>query len=115
MPVVGSADDHGVDVRARQHFAIIARREYLVSPAFFGSRQPALINVRGGYDLDAMLSKRGDCVFRSHSARADQRNLYAVVGRLGLGSAPRVGSRHAGAPVFNHENYVWLGTYGSYS
>ena len=83
VPVVGGADDHGVDVRAREHFAVVAAGEYLISPALFRARQPAFVDVRGGYDLDAILGERGDGVFGAHAARADQRNLDPVVRRLG--------------------------------
>ena len=87
MPVVGRGDHHGVDIRARQHFAIIARGEKLVAPALFGAREPALVDVGDRHQFDAGHLLRRFGVAAAHAARADQRDADAVVGRrllLGL-------------------------------
>ena len=53
VPVVGSGDDHGVDVFAREHLAIVARGEDLVAVDLAGARQPAVVDIADGREFDA--------------------------------------------------------------
>jgi hypothetical protein len=53
MPVVGRGDQHRVDIRPRQHLAIIARGEKLLAPALFGAREPPFVDVGDRHQFDA--------------------------------------------------------------
>ena len=53
VPVVGGADDHGVDVLARQHFAVIARGEEVIAPDFLGAGQAAVVDIGDGHQFYA--------------------------------------------------------------
>ena len=45
VPVVGNRDDDGVHVFAREHLAVVARGEDLVSPDLPRLREPAFVNI----------------------------------------------------------------------
>ena len=62
MPVVRGGDDDGVDVFAREHFAVIAGGEDVAAPLFFRASQPAFVNVAHRNELRAWHADRGRCV-----------------------------------------------------
>ena len=80
MPVVGRGDEHGIDIRPRQHLAIIARGEKLLAPTLFGAREPPLVDVGDRHQFDARHCLRRLGVAGAHTARADQRHADTVVG-----------------------------------
>ena len=82
MPVVGRRDDHGVDVRARQDLAIVARGDEPVAEDLAGARQAAVVDVGDGHQLDAGDLERGLGVARALAADADRGEADALVGRL---------------------------------
>ena len=53
MPVVGNADEHGVDVLASQDLAIVDIGLDLVAEDLLGVGAPAFVEVGGGDQLDA--------------------------------------------------------------
>ena len=72
VPVVGRGDDHGVDVLARQHLAIVARGEEVVAADFLGARQAAVVDVADGHQFDAGEGQRVVGVAGAHAAGADE-------------------------------------------
>ncbi len=83
VPVVGRPDDHRVHVPPRQHLAIIAGGENVRAPPLLRVRQAAVVNVGDGDQLGAGRDRRRG-VAASLSARADQRDLDAIVGGFGI-------------------------------
>ena len=53
MPVVGRADDDGVNVFARQNLAVVARGKEVVAPKFLAVLKPAVVAVGHGHQLDS--------------------------------------------------------------
>ena len=72
VPVVGSADDHRIDVFSVENFLVVGGEEQIVPPPFFGGRQPALVQVAGRHQFRALVQEAGLGVFRTHTAGADQ-------------------------------------------
>ena len=71
MPMIRRGNDDRVNVRARQHFAVITRGENVFAPDFFDVRQPSIVNVGGGHKLHAFDAQRCFRVAMPHSACAD--------------------------------------------
>ena len=71
VPMVGRCDDDGVDILARQHFAIIARGEQVAAPQFFGARQTAVVDVAHCDQLHAGKRYGIARVAHAHAAGAD--------------------------------------------
>src|SRR5262249_52782118 len=51
VPVVGCADDDGVDIFTREDFAVVASGEELVAPDFAGAFQASVVNIGDGDDF----------------------------------------------------------------
>ena len=103
VPVVGRADDDGVDVFAGEDLVVVAGGEDVVAPELLAVREAAVVAVGHGNQLDAR-NLHGDLgVSLALAARADQRDLDVIVGghrlgRLGLHGGERVDScaQHGG-------------------
>ena len=98
VPVVGGADDDGVDIFAREDLVVVAGGEDVVAPDFLAVREAAVVAVGDGDELDAGDLHRDLGVSLALAAGADQRDLDVVVGgdgfgRFGLGFPQHVGSR----------------------
>ena len=85
MPVVGDADEHGVNVLAGEDVAIVDARLDPVAEDFPGMDPPALVQVGGGDQLDARDLQGGLGVDEADDAHADRGDPDAVVraGRTG--------------------------------
>ena len=84
VPVVGHADQHGVDVLAGEDLAIVDIGLDLAAEDLLGVRSPALVQVGGGDQLDAGHLERRLGVDEADDAHADRGDPDAVVrpGRL---------------------------------
>ena len=78
VPVIRGRDDDGIDLRAREHLAVIARGEDTVAPDFFGPRQAAVIYVGDRDDLHAGNAERRPRVAHPLQPCPDERNLDRV-------------------------------------
>ena len=90
MPVVGRPDDDGVDVRPGENFAIVARREDVVAPTFFGASEASVVDVGDGDKLGESCGECGDGIAGTHASGADEGELdFVIRGELagGLGRA----------------------------
>jgi hypothetical protein len=82
MPVVGRADDDGVDVVTRENLPVVPRGEEVAPVALFRIGQPAVEAVGGGGELHTWHLQRRVHVGHSHAARTDHRQVYSIVGGL---------------------------------
>ena len=80
MPVVRRADDDGVHVLARQHFAVVARGEELVAPDLAGAFQASVVDVGDGHQFHAADIERVARIAAPLASGADQRDADAVAG-----------------------------------
>ena len=85
VPVVGGADDDGVDVLAGQDLVVVAGGEDVVAPEFLGAREAAVVAVGDGHQLDAGHLDGGLGVELPLAAGADESDLDVVVGGDGFG------------------------------
>ena len=88
VPVVGRADDHRVNILARQNLVVVAGGEDVVAPEFLAVLQPAVVAVGHGHQLHAGNLHGGLGVALSLPARADQRDLDVIVGGTGCAGSP---------------------------
>jgi hypothetical protein len=70
-----------IDIRTRQHLAIIPCGHQTGTPAFFCTRQPAIVDVRYRDNFRHSGGQSGFRIAGPHAARADQRELNAIVCR----------------------------------
>jgi hypothetical protein len=82
--VIGRRDD-GVDVRPRQHVAVVARREEVGAPELLRARQPAVIDVGHRFQRGARDAQRGPRVAHPLTAGANQPQAHhRAIRSLGL-------------------------------
>jgi hypothetical protein len=101
VPMIGRGDDHGVDVGPREHLAIVARGEDVLSPELLGARQAAVVDVGDGDDLDTGRGEGDAGVPHALAAGADQRDLDLVIrgrSRARPGGALRLRGRQLARP-----------------
>ena len=79
--MVGRADDHGIDILARQHLAIIARGRRCSSVDFFGVREAAVVDIADRHQFHAGDGKRVAGIAAAHAAVAYGGDADAIVGR----------------------------------
>ena len=89
MPVIGHADEHGIDVLAAQDLAIVDVGLYLVAKDLFGVRPPAFVHVGGSHQLDAGHLECARGIDEADDAHADRGDLDPVVGSGRLGGLDR--------------------------
>jgi hypothetical protein len=80
VPVIGRRDDDGIDVGPRQDLAVVAGGEELLPPTLFRLVEPSGVEIAHGHQLDAGHAKGRGGVSHALDARADERELHAVVG-----------------------------------
>ena len=80
VPVIRRGDDHGVDVRPRQHLTVIARGEDVVAPHLLRPFQSSVVDIRDGHQFRAGDAERRARVPHALPSRANQRDLDAVEG-----------------------------------
>ena len=80
MPVVGNADQDGVDILAVENFAVVIGRGDVVSEDFLDVRPPAFVKVDGGHEFDAGHFQGRFGVDEPDDAHADRGDPDAVVG-----------------------------------
>jgi len=86
MPVVGHADQDGIDVRASQNLAVIDARADPVAEDLPGMDAPALVEVRNSDQLGSRYLERCLGVNEPDDAHADGCDPDSII-RAGLGSA----------------------------
>src|SRR6185437_13185831 len=86
VPVVGSSDDDGVNVGAREHFAVVAGGEEVAAPGFFSAGEAAFVNVADGDEFDSRDLDGVGGIAASLPAGSDESDPDAVIGR-GLGES----------------------------
>ena len=85
MPVVGCANDDGVNILAGEDLVVVAGGEDVVAPDFLAVGEAAVVAVGHGDQLDAR-NLHGDFgVALALAACADERDLDVIVGRDWLG------------------------------
>jgi hypothetical protein len=82
--VIRCRDQHRIDVAARQHLAVVARREELIAPALPGERQPSVVDVGGRHQFDAWRPQRREQILLAANPDADCGEADAVVRRRRL-------------------------------
>src|ERR1700739_794404 len=80
VPVVGRADDHRVDIFARQDFLVVAGGENVVAPEFLAVFETAVVTVGYGNQLHAWDLNRGSRVSLALNAGSNQGKLDVIVG-----------------------------------
>ncbi len=80
MPVVGRADDDGVDVFAFQDFAVVAGGEEVCAPEFLAVLEPAVVTVRNRDQFDAGNVHGIFGVALALAAGSDEGDLDVIVG-----------------------------------
>ena len=85
MPVVGGADDDGVDVFAGEDLVVVAGGEDVVAPELLAVREAAVVAVGHGDQLDAGNLHGESGVTLALAAGADERDLDVIVGGYGSG------------------------------
>jgi len=105
VPVVGRADDDCVHITAGEDFTVVAGGEEVVAPQLLGVNEAAIVAVGDGHQLDAGHLERRLGIALALAARADERDLNAVVGgdraacfagHGGQGMEPRTQQRGGG-------------------
>jgi len=86
VPVIRRRDDDGIDIRPRQHFPVVARREEVSAPELFREREPSFVDVGNRHQLDARRLQRRAHVLLAANARADRGKANPVVRRNALRS-----------------------------
>ncbi len=89
VPVVGNADEHGVDVLAAENLAIVDVGLDLVAEDLLGVSPPAFVEVGGGHQLDAGYLEGRLGVDEADDAHADRGDPDSIVGASRLGVARR--------------------------
>ena len=79
--MVRRADNHRIDVLARQDLVVVARRKNIVAPDLLAARQSSVVAVRHGHQLHARHLHGGPRIPHALPARADQGDLDVIVGR----------------------------------
>ena len=85
VPMVGRADDDGVDVFALQNLAVVAGGKDVIAPEFLAVLEAAVVAIRHGNELHAGNLQRNLGISLALTAGADQRDLNMIVGRNRLG------------------------------
>jgi hypothetical protein len=78
--VVRRTDNHGVDIFAGQNLVVVARGKDIVAPDLLAVRQPSVVAIGHGHQLDTGNLDRNLRVSLSLPACANQRYLNVVVG-----------------------------------
>src|SRR5207253_1244982 len=81
MPVVRCSDDHGIDVLACKHFAMVAGGKNVSAPQLSAAFNTALVEVACGDELNTGERGRHACIALAHATGANQRDLDIIVGR----------------------------------
>ena len=108
MPVIGRADDDGVDVGASKNFLVVAGSEDVVAPEFLAVLQASVVTVGGGDEFHAGDLNGDPRVSLPLAAGANEGDLDVIVGgeagsrrivgceRDHFGAEPGCGRRGAG-------------------
>src|SRR5207302_2039653 len=79
VPVIGGANDDGVDVFADKNFVVVAGGEDVVAPELFAVSEAAVVAVGDGDQFDAGNFNGGFGIAHSLPAGADESDLDVVV------------------------------------
>ncbi len=85
VPVVGRANDHGVDVFSLQNLGVIAGGKNIVTPEFLAVGEPAIVAIRNCNELHSGNLQGDTSITLALPSGADQCDLNMIVCRNGLG------------------------------
>jgi len=85
VPMVGRANDDGVDVLALQNLTVVARSKDVVAPEFLAVLEAAVVAIRHGNELHTRNLQRYLRISLTLTTRPDQRDLNMIVRRNRLG------------------------------
>ena len=75
MPMVGRADNDGVDILTRQNLLVVTGGKDVVAPKFLAVLEPPVVTVRDGYELYARNLHSNLGVSLALNTSAKQRDL----------------------------------------
>jgi len=80
VPMIGSADDDGVHVFARQDLVVVACGKNVRAPHFLAVFEPSIIRIGDRDEFDSGNLKGGPGIELALTTSADQRNLNVIIG-----------------------------------
>jgi len=103
VPVIGNADQHGVDIFAGQNFAVIAGGKNVIAPHLFGPHQSGVVQIGHGYDFGARHFKGAVQIEMADDARPNQADIDRVGGRAWLNAFDQAFAVGAGIGLSRNE------------
>ena len=85
VPMVGGADDDGVDIFALQDLGVVAGGKEIVAPEFLAVLEPAVVTIRHGNELHPRNLQRNLGISLALAAGADQCDLNMIIRRYRVG------------------------------